>query len=61
MAAGGVSKNGVGKLIFCIGNIDSYAYKQAIQYYLNDIKILSKMKNNYFSNKIMPLHIHQKK
>ena len=48
MAAGGVSKNGVGKLIFCIGNVDSYAYKQAIQYYLSDIKILSQNEEQLF-------------
>ena len=41
MVGGGVSKNGVGKLIFCIGNVDSYAYKQAINYYINDINFLS--------------------
>ena len=28
-------------LIFCIGTVDSYAYKQAIDYYLDDIKRLS--------------------
>ena len=48
MAAGGVSKNGVGKLIFCIGNVNSYAYKQAIQYYLSDIKILSQNEEQLF-------------
>lgn len=41
MVAGGVSKYGVGKLIFCIGTVDSYAYKQAINYYTKDIKNLS--------------------
>ena len=48
MAAGGVSKNGVGKLIFCIGNVDSYAYSQAINYYLEDIEELSKNKEKLF-------------
>ena len=48
MAAGGVSKNGVGKLIFCIGNVDSYAYKQAIQHYLNDIETLSPKNDKLF-------------
>ena len=41
MATGGVSKKGVGKLIFCIGNVDSCAYKQALKYYREDIKTLS--------------------
>ena len=41
MAAGGVSKYGVGKLIFCIGTVDTYAYKKALYYYLKDIEKLS--------------------
>ena len=48
MVAGGVSKNGVGKLIFCIGNVDSYAYKQAIHHYLRDIKALSQNGSDLF-------------
>jgi hypothetical protein len=48
MAAGGVSKNGVGKLIFCIGNVDSFAYKQAISYYIDDIKRLSQGEDLFF-------------
>ena len=41
MVAGGVSKYGVGKLIFCIGTVDTYAYKQAIEFYNKDISELS--------------------
>ena len=41
MIAGGVSKFGVGKLIFCIGTVDTYAYKQAIEFYKEDIEKLS--------------------
>lgn len=37
MVSGGVSKYGVGKLIFTIGTVDSYAYKNAIYFYLKDI------------------------
>ena len=48
MVAGGVSKFGVGKLIFCIGNVDSYAYKQAIEFYKKDIQHLSKNNNQLF-------------
>ena len=35
------SKFGVGKLIFCIGIVDTYAYKQALEFYKNDIDKLS--------------------
>lgn len=38
IVAGEISKYGLGKFIFCIGTVDSYAYKQAIQFYLEDIK-----------------------
>jgi len=48
MVAGGVSKFGVGKLIFYIGNVDSYAYKQAIEFYKKDIQHLSKNNNQLF-------------
>ena len=41
MIVGGVSKFGVGKLIFCIGTVDTYAYKQAIEFYKADIEKLS--------------------
>ena len=41
MVAGGVSKQGVGKLIFCIGTVDSFVYKQAIKNYQKDIYFLS--------------------
>ena len=38
---GGISKNGLGKLIFCIGTVDSFAYKQALEFYKQDIEALS--------------------
>ena len=46
MMEDGVSKYGVGKLIYCIGNVDSYAYKQAIYYYEKDIDHLSQNNEN---------------
>lgn len=48
MVAGGVSKYGVGKLIFCIGSVDSFAYKQAIDYYKKDIAFLSPQNEELF-------------
>ena len=48
MVAGGDSENGISKLIFCIGNVDSYAYKQAIHHYLSDIKVLSQNGTDLF-------------
>jgi hypothetical protein len=40
MIAGGVTANGVGKLIFCAGNIDSNAYHKIIDYYNEDMKFI---------------------
>jgi len=37
MVAGGVSSYGVGKLNFCIGTMNSFAYKQTLQNYEKDI------------------------
>ena len=48
MVAGGVSKYGVRKLIFCIGTVDTYAYKQAIEFYKEDINELSPNDNKLF-------------
>ena len=42
MVAGGLSAFGVGKLIFCIGNMNSDAYKQTLDYYKADVEHLSK-------------------
>ncbi len=36
MVAGGLCKNGVSKLMFCIGTIQSWAYKRAVDYYKED-------------------------
>lgn len=37
MVAGGFSYYGQGKIIFCIGNVDGLAYKNAVNYYMQDI------------------------
>ena len=41
MVGGGISKNGLGKLIFCIGTVDFFAYKQALEFYKQNIEALS--------------------
>ena len=57
MVAGGVSKQGVGKLIFCIGTVDSFAYKQAIKSYQKDIDFLSpENKRLFFQQDNAPSH-----
>ena len=45
MVGGGISKHGLGKLIFCIGTVDSFAYKQALEFYKQDIEALSEGNN----------------
>jgi hypothetical protein len=46
MVAVGISSRGVGKLIFCVGKVNSFAYKQAIDYYKEDFENLNR--NLYF-------------
>lgn len=59
MAAGGKR---VGKLIFWIGTIDSYSYRQAIKYYLDDIKALSPSNSTlYFQQDNAPCHTSKEK
>ena len=48
MVTGAVSKHMVGKLIFCIGIVDSFAYKQAIKNYQKDLDLLSSENNSLF-------------
>jgi len=33
IASGGISKDGLGKLIFHSGNINTFTYKQVLQFY----------------------------
>ena len=37
IVSGGISKDGLGKLIFHSGNINTFAYKQVLQFYREDI------------------------
>ena len=54
MVAGGISHYGLGKLIFCIGTVDSFSYKQALNFYLDDIKRLND--SLYFQQDNAPSH-----
>ena len=40
MIAGGLSSRGVGKLIFCVGTMNSFSYAQALKMYNEDIQRL---------------------
>ena len=49
IVSGGISKDGLGKLIFHSGNINTFAYKQVLQFYKEDIdnsgkKLFNKMR-----------------
>ena len=48
MVAGGVSSFGVGKLNFCIGTMNSFAYKQTLINYENDMEYFLRLGLNYF-------------
>ena len=54
MVAGGVSFNGVGKLIFVTGTMTSFSYLQALEMYKDDINRLGK--NLYFQQDNAPCH-----
>ena len=57
IVAEGVSKYGVGKLIFRIGTVDSFAYKQAIKSYQKDLDLLSPKNNRlFFQQDNVPSH-----
>jgi hypothetical protein len=40
MIAGGITTDGIGKLIFCAGNIDSKAYTKILDYYKEDMNFI---------------------
>ena len=42
MVAAGLSKNGVGKLIFVTGTMNSFSYNQTLELYKEDIERLGK-------------------
>ena len=41
MVAGGLSRNGVGNLIFVTGTMTSYSYLQALEFFKPDIQKLN--------------------
>ena len=45
MVSGGISSEGLGKLIFHSGNVNTFAYKQVLNYYKED---LSSFQPKYF-------------
>ena len=55
MVAGGLCKNGVSKLMFCVGTIQSWAYRRAVDYYKEDSDRLGG--GNFFMFDVAPCHI----
>lgn len=45
MISGGICKEGLGRIIFHIGNVNSFAYKQVLKFYKDD---LSRFPQKYF-------------
>ena len=54
MLAAGVSSKGVGKLIFCVGTMNSSCYDKALQHYRDDVQRLDP--NLYFQQDNAPCH-----
>ena len=61
MVGGCISKHGLGKLIFFIGAVDSFGYRQSLEFYKQDIEALSEGNSLLYSNKITQHHIIQNK
>ena len=58
MVAGGLSRNGVGKLIFVTGTMTSFSYLQTLEFYKSDIQKLDP--NLYLQQDNAPCHIGKK-
>jgi len=43
MVATGLSSKGVGKIIFCVGTMNSYSYKQTLDHFKEDVGRLMKI------------------
>ena len=57
MVAGGVSSLGVGKLNFCIGTMNSFAYNQTLINYENDMEYFRRLGTNpIFQQDNAPCH-----
>lgn len=58
MVAGGLSRNGMGRLIFVTGTMNSFSYLQALESYKSDIE---RMNNNlFFQQDNVPCHVGKK-
>lgn len=57
MVAGGVCSNGIGKLKFIIGTMDTSAYKQTLDYYKEDLINLAGEKNLILQQDNAPCHV----
>lgn len=57
MVAGGVCANGVGKLKFNVGTMDTSAYKQALDYYKEDLINLAGEKKLILQQDNAPCHV----
>jgi len=58
MVAGDLCGNGVGKLIFVAGTMNSFSYEQTLEYYKQDLERLGK--ELYFQQDNAPCHIEKK-
>ena len=58
MVAAGLSRNGVGRLIFVTGTMTSFSYLQTLEYYKEDINQLGK--NLYLQQDNAPCHVGKK-
>ena len=58
MVAGGLSQNGVGKLIFVTGTMNSFSYGQTLEFYKEDLERLGK--NLYFQQDNATCHVGKK-
>ena len=58
MVAGGLSNQGVGKLIFVTGTMNSFSYNQTLEFYKEDLSRLGE--NLYFQQDNAPCHVGKK-
>ena len=50
MVSGGICNEGLGELIFHSGNVNSFAYKQVLKYYKED---LNRFPSKYFNRTVL--------
>ena len=54
MVSGGLTKNGVSKLIFCVGTMNNFSYNETLKFFKEDIERLNP--NLYFQQDNAPCH-----